>query len=375
MQKLKTIAFLFVFLLGVAWAPAHAVVCDVDSDGDVDRADISLIFAARNTPAIGFDDPRDADGNGTITVLDGRQCVLQCTFSNCTENTPPVAAVTGPEEPVCEGETVILDGSASSDSDDDQLTFQWDLKVPDESTAALDDPNAIMPTFMADVSGEYVAQLVVNDGLVNSDPVTLTIMVEGSEADAGDYQLNVPVGDTVTLDGSGSSSCVGNLLSFQWELTSRPPGSSAELSSPNAVMPTFVADVAGEYVAQLIVNDGTRDSDPDSVTIRTEDMISLNCGDLVPGTIEEAGEVDEFTFTGQAEDVITLTLAETSNWGASYMGVRLTLFSPTGVQVVRFDSNDQKDNITLPETGVYTIRINASDLVSTGSYNLGLVCP
>ncbi len=63
---------LFVFLLGVVWAPAHAVVCDVDSDGDVDRVDISLLFAARNAPASGPDDPRDADGNGTITVLDGR---------------------------------------------------------------------------------------------------------------------------------------------------------------------------------------------------------------------------------------------------------------------------------------------------------------
>ncbi|WP_190303145.1 MULTISPECIES: DUF11 domain-containing protein [Methylomonas] len=59
-------------------------VCDVDGDGDVDRNDISAIFAARGTriPS-GTDDPRDADGDGLITVNDSRQCVLQCTLSKC----------------------------------------------------------------------------------------------------------------------------------------------------------------------------------------------------------------------------------------------------------------------------------------------------
>ena len=61
-------------------------VCDVDLDGDIDRLDIDEIFAARNTPASGPDDPRDADGNGTINVLDARQCVLQCTNENCAVN-------------------------------------------------------------------------------------------------------------------------------------------------------------------------------------------------------------------------------------------------------------------------------------------------
>jgi hypothetical protein len=52
-------------------------VCDVDGDGAVDRSDVDLILAARNTPAVGPDDPRDADGDGTITVLDARICILR----------------------------------------------------------------------------------------------------------------------------------------------------------------------------------------------------------------------------------------------------------------------------------------------------------
>lgn len=57
-------------------------VCDVDGDGDIDRNDVNAIFAARNTRAAAGD-PRDANGDGLITINDGRQCVLQCTNPNC----------------------------------------------------------------------------------------------------------------------------------------------------------------------------------------------------------------------------------------------------------------------------------------------------
>ncbi len=57
--------------------------CDINADGNVDRNDIALIMAARNTSASGSGDPRDIDGDGVITVLDARQCVLECDFNNC----------------------------------------------------------------------------------------------------------------------------------------------------------------------------------------------------------------------------------------------------------------------------------------------------
>jgi hypothetical protein len=62
---------------------AGRAICDMDGDGNVDRFDVSAIIAARNTPASGPDDPGDADGDGFITVLDARQCVVQCTNPGC----------------------------------------------------------------------------------------------------------------------------------------------------------------------------------------------------------------------------------------------------------------------------------------------------
>jgi len=63
-------------------------VCDVNNDGIVNRVDIQLIANARGTPAVGPNDPRDADHDGMITVLDDRLCTLQCTYELCA-STPP----------------------------------------------------------------------------------------------------------------------------------------------------------------------------------------------------------------------------------------------------------------------------------------------
>jgi hypothetical protein len=90
-------------------------------------------------------------------------------------------------------------------------------------------------------------------------------------ANAGPDQT-VSEGDTVSLNGSGSSDADGNPLSYQWSLTPVPSGSTAVLSDSTEVNPTFVADLDGTYtyIAQLIVNDGTSDSSPDTVIISTE---------------------------------------------------------------------------------------------------------
>jgi hypothetical protein len=72
--------------------------------------------------------------------------------------------------------------------------------------AMLSSSTAESPTFVADLSGSYVAQLIVSDGETDSaaDTVTITANNTAPTADAGPDQT-VGQGDTATLDGSGSS--------------------------------------------------------------------------------------------------------------------------------------------------------------------------
>jgi RHS repeat-associated protein len=126
----------------------------------------------------------------------------------------------------------------------------------------------VNPTFIADKPGSYVLQLIVNDGKVDSAPDTVAINTENSKpvADAGSDQTGYS-GDTINLNGAGSSDVDGDPLTYRWSFTSRPSGSSAALSNPGIVNPNFTADLEGIYVIQLIVNDGKVDSEPDTVTI------------------------------------------------------------------------------------------------------------
>lgn len=82
----------------------------------------------------------------------------------------------GPDQAVTTGNPVILDGSGSRDADYDPLTYQWSFtSKPSGSAAALSDPAAVGPNFTADIAGTYVSQLIVNDGMLNSNPDTVTV--------------------------------------------------------------------------------------------------------------------------------------------------------------------------------------------------------
>ena len=233
-------------------------------------------------------------------------------ISASAANVPPVANA-GPNQTVTAGDTVTLDGSGSSDVDGDPLTFAWTLTlVPPGSAAALSDPTAVGPTFVADLPGNYMAQLIVNDGTVDSAPDTVSISADAANippvADAGPDQT-VTAGDTVTLNGSGSSDVDGDPLTFLWSLTSVPAGSAAALSDPTAVGPTFVADMAGTYVAQLVVNDGTVDSPPDTVSISTDAANTAPVANAGPDQTVTAGDTVTLDGSGSSDaDGDTLTL-------------------------------------------------------------------
>lgn len=183
-------------------------------------------------------------------------------------NQPPVANA-GLDQSAYVGNTVTLDGSGSSDPDGDLISYSWAFtSVPSGSAATLSDATVVNPTFTVDEAGTYVISLTVNDGTVNSvvDTVTISTINVAPVANAGIDQT-VVVRNTVTLNGSGSSDADGNTLTYKWAFTTKPSHSKAALSGATSANPTFKANKTGTYVVSLIVNDGTVNSAPDTVTI------------------------------------------------------------------------------------------------------------
>ena len=189
-------------------------------------------------------------------------------------NKAPVANA-GIDQSVKNGAIVSLDGSASKDTDGNQLTYQW--TAPDGIT--LSSVSDSMPTFTAPIVKSdtiYTFLLIVNDGLANSPVDLVTITVHNTDKqlliDAGPDQY-IYERSTVSLDGSASFNLNKKPLTYKWTAPSE-----ITLSSYSVANPTFTApevNLRTEYIFSLVVNDGTEDSPIDEVTVTILDVIRV----------------------------------------------------------------------------------------------------
>ncbi|MCK5667063.1 MAG: hypothetical protein KAI17_26430, partial [Thiotrichaceae bacterium] len=101
--------------------------------------------------------------------------------------------------------------------------------------------------------------------------LTLTLVRDSNQqplANAGSDQT-VFIGDSVQLNGSGSTDGDGDPLTYQWELLSQPADSQAILINSGLMTPILDIDQAGSYSIALVVNDGFEDSIADQIIIDT----------------------------------------------------------------------------------------------------------
>src|SRR5437660_544486 len=227
----------------------------------------------------------------------------------------PKAAGQGLQGMANVGTAVQLDGSDSIDPQAYSLTFKWRiLESPTGSRATLNSETSEKPSFVADLPGKYVVELVVSNSVL-SDAATVEIDVSpcggyppvlgivtsgiliisappggpasptpqaaaaGAEAKPGDtVQVSVPVTDA-------DSACnFPETLEYAWTLKARPAGSSAVIPKPRGAVESgvaataFVPDVPGSYQFEVVVADSTGlSSAPATGTIEVS-----TCGENAP---------------------------------------------------------------------------------------------
>jgi uncharacterized repeat protein (TIGR01451 family) len=64
-------------------AVAVSVACDVDGEGDIDKADLALISKARGGTVPPLAPAYDANGDGLVSPADVKACIPRCTRPNC----------------------------------------------------------------------------------------------------------------------------------------------------------------------------------------------------------------------------------------------------------------------------------------------------
>lgn len=169
------------------------------------------------------------------------------------------------------------------------LSYQWTLvKQPQGSTAALNATSSATPSFTADIGGTttpqtYTVQVVITDAAGNRSPAAQADVLVTScnqplaapsigTVAAAPFNTGAPIALKVTnlaaLDANdpaiAGSVCKAGIspFTFSWTMTGQPSSSHAVLNNANAVNPSFVPDVGGDYKVRLIVTDLAGNASP-----------------------------------------------------------------------------------------------------------------
>jgi len=267
-------------------------------------------------------------------------------FHNTAEATIEIGEPALTQSPSSAAVSVLFEGAAANL--DGQLIV--DASATFDPQPGQSFPLLAFPAVVGDFSSVTFPALAPGRTWTTSVGATAyTISVNGlPTANAGGDQ-DVFVGDTVALDGSGSTDPDGDSLTFSWRFTTRPPGSSATLSGAVTATPTFVVDVPGTYEIELSVSDAGGSSAPTTV--------------LVGAVINEPPLAD----AGSDQQVILGDLVVLDGSGTTDPEGDVITFAwkfvtyPSGSAAVLGDTDTAQPSFLTDLPGTYKVQLIASD--------------
>ena len=263
-------------------------------------------------------------------------------------NMPPTANA-GPDQTVNSGAMVTLDGSSSTDSDDDdtKLMYAWTRDGTAGGTAAavtLTGANTATPTFMAAAvdAGEvndktYIFTLTVTDEDDGTDDDTVMITINSSPIARIESGKTTPSGESVTLVSTSLDGDDVAELKYSWARTggtgdaAKVTWTGEDRSMLNVTPTDDVATMADAKTHEftLMVTDeyeATHTSDP--VTVTVEEPIADPVVIVAGGTTQTKSQGTSVVLdgTGSTKDrrrsIATYRWARTGGTGSS--GITLT---------------------------------------------------
>lgn len=200
-----------------------------DPDGDIvsylwtQKSGAQIIIENAGSSQATFTAPAILESNELLvfelTVIDndglkGSSTIFVNVIAEGVNITPPVAEA-GENQTVEEGRFIELDGSSSSDSDGEIVSYLW--RQTNGESVALSDVTSVRPTFITLATETPISltfQLIVsdNDGLIDSDEVVITVENTDNNLPSSFNLLSPSNGDTG----------LGTAFSFIWEKSTDP---------------------------------------------------------------------------------------------------------------------------------------------------------
>jgi hypothetical protein len=290
-------------------AITEQISLDASASSDADSDTLTYVWSIPSAPegsaatlsALDIASPNitpDIEGEYTfdLVVNDGTvsSTVDQITVTVFIANILPIANA-GNDQAVNTGSEVELDASASTDSDEDPLTYSWVLSsIPESSNATLNASDSVSPKFTADIDGSYVAQLTVNDGKEDSDITTVTITAITPTLTFSIANLTAELGCSIFH--------ANKLNGFQFSIDGDVLGTYVSGTRAEVTLPY------GEYILDVILNKGSASEVivPSDIMIVSKDNVALLDENGVPKS-------DEITFPNSSQEILYVACATLSD--------------------------------------------------------------
>ncbi len=271
---------------------------------------------------------------------------------NGARNYPPIAHAGLDQMIYWNGnDSVTMDGSGSVDPNGDSLQFQWNQTQGPPVTLAVSNARA---SFFPNGLAEYRFNLVVNDGVYDSSPDEIRVLVTNLPpiAGAGFGQSMTPIPQIVALDGSHSLDPEGMTLAYQWRQTQGP---TAQLLSASQSRAAFLPAGAGAYEFELTVSD--------RFSTGTPSRVSFYLGTVPPianaGPTRYAGRAN-ITLDGSGSFAPNTNAQLTYSW-RQISGPPASFISATNVQKPTLRAFTQTTNV---QEAVFELTVSAGGLTS-----------
>jgi hypothetical protein len=158
----------------------------------------------------------------------------------------------------------------------------------------------------------------------------------------------VLVGSVVTLTGSGVDPN-GAQLSYVWTLASKPAGSAAALTGATSTQPSFIADLPGNYLAALVVSNGTSTSATSTI------VVTAKSANVAP--VANAGGSRSVA----AASTVFLNGSLSSDANGDPLTYSWTLTRPAGSYATLVDASTASPYFTADIGGLYVVTLVVND--------------